>query len=928
MAVFAAVAAWIGWGCLKREDVAFLSPRGPAEWIVFPVPPDPEPITSARITTVFRRNFQLPTTPARAALRLRAFKSCAVTLNGQPLPVPATANWKTLVTLDATRQLRAGDNALAIAVTNSSGPPALWLELAADGFALLTDESWQASCAGSVWRPAWLARRPVPAGRGNPLAGAETVSSSLRRCWPWLVVSAALCAGIVLLARRNTRPKSEQASSDAQPAFDPAPWALAGIVALWLVLFIHNFGLLPRVIGFDAAEHLRYIGYIQQHKSLPLASQGFEMHQPPLYYLVSATALGTLGLTPLDDTGVLVLRFFSLLVGIAQLLVLFALLRLMFPGRPGAQIAGLLLAGLLPAHLCLAHYTTNETLAALFVTASFYGVLRLLKHEVMSTRWLVATGVAFGAALLTKITALLAAPFVFGAIVWSLSRRRERAPAEWLRALGVPLAATLLVCGWHYARVWTGIGHPLAGHRDFGYGTAWWQQDGFRTANFYVRFGDALEDPFFSGTRSFLGGLYSTLWGDGLWSGAASAGFRAPWNYDLMAAGYALALVPTALLLIGLAAALRRFIREPTAAWFCALGILGATVFALVWMSLMAPTYALVKSFYGLVALAPMAALGAAGWSWIAERGRTPRLFVGVAAGVWAVTSFGSFWIRGNASFTHTRLGEGLVNDGRGAAAVERFTASLILDPKNVHARSSLAATLAGLGQLDEAARLAEQNAREHPDAPICHLDLASVAESRGDLTSAVEHTRRAITLAAERPRAHRLLASRLARLGRRAESIDACREGLRLKPADPDLHLLLAAGLAADRGATSARSALEAAAHFRFVLELAREPSGAFTGLSWLLATHPAAEARQGAEAVTLAERAVRMTGNRDASALRALAAAYAETGRFEPAADAVRQAMALSRAARDESGARLAGELLTSIEARRPFRDEQGRP
>jgi Arc/MetJ-type ribon-helix-helix transcriptional regulator len=50
----------------------------------------------------------------------------------------------------------------------------------------------------------------------------------------------------------------------------------------------------------------------------------------------------------------------------------------------------------------------------------------------------------------------------------------------------------------------------------------------------------------------------------------------------------------------------------------------------------------------------------------------------------------------------------------------------------------------------------------------------------------------------------------------------------------------------------------------------------------------------------------------------------ANAETGRFEPAADAIRQAMALSRAARDETGARVAAEILSSIEARLPFRDE----
>jgi len=958
---FVAAMAWIVWGCLRREDVAFLAQHGAAEWIVFPVPPDPEPVTCARLTTVFRRSFQLSNAPARATLALRAFKSCQVTLNGQPLAIPVPSNWKTPATFDATRHLRAGENSLAVTVTNSSGPPALWFELTADGFALRSDETWEASCAGSVWQAAWLARRPVPAGTGNPLESTERISSALRRCWPRLALTAVLCAGIAVLVSRKSRPALNRGrdalprvqadqqvgptgvhgegepqdsarvqsptprSARSEPAFDPAPWALAGVVALWLVLFIHNFGLLPRLIGFDAVEHLRYIDYIQQNKALPLASEGFEMHQPPLYYLVSATALGALGTTSAQDTGVLLLRLFSLLVGIAHLLVLFASFRLLFPARPGAQIAGVLVAGLLPAHLELTHFTTNETLAAFFVTAAFYCVLRLLKQEEMSPRWLVAAGVALGAALLTKITALLAAPFFLGALLWRLASQRQRSPSAWLRGLGLPLAAALVVCGWHYARVWTRVGNPLAGHRDFGYGTAWWQQEGFRTLHYYGRMGDAVENPFFAGTRGFVGGLYSTLWGDGLWSGAASADFRAPWNHDLMAAGYALALVPTGILLLGLVVASRRFVREPTPAWFCALGILGATVFALLWMSLKVPAYGIVKSFYGLLALGPLGALGAVGWSWIEERGRTWRWGVGVAAGVWAVTTFGSYWIRGNAAFTQARLGESLVADGRSALAVKRFEAALQLDSGNVHARSSLAATLAGLGQLDEAARLAEQNAREHPSVPICHLDLASVAESRGDLAGAIEHTRRAVALAPERSRGHALLASRWARLGRQSEAIAACRAGLRLKPAEPELHLLLAGALAADRGANSVESAHEAAAHFRLVLELTPESPAALTGLAWLLATHPAAEVRQGAEAVTLAERAVRLTSRRDPSALLTLAAAYAEMGQFESAADAARQAAALSRAARDESGAGL--DLLSSIEARRPFRDDAGR-
>ena len=53
-------------------------------------------------------------------------------------------------------------------------------------------------------------------------------------------------------------------------------------------------------------------------------------------------------------------------------------------------------------------------------------------------------------------------------------------------------------------------------------------------------------------------------------------------------------------------------------------------------------------------------------------------------------------------------------------------------------------------------------------------------------------------------------------------------------------------------------------------------------TRVAWLLATSPDDAVRDGAKAVTLAERAVALTSRRDASALDALGAVYAETGRF----------------------------------------------
>jgi tetratricopeptide (TPR) repeat protein len=65
---------------------------------------------------------------------------------------------------------------------------------------------------------------------------------------------------------------------------------------------------------------------------------------------------------------------------------------------------------------------------------------------------------------------------------------------------------------------------------------------------------------------------------------------------------------------------------------------------------------------------------------------------------------------------------------------------------------------------------------------------------------------------------------------------------------------------------------------------------------VAWLLATGRDASLRNGAEAVALAERAARLTGNQDASILDGLAAAYAEAGRFPDAVAAGTRAQLLA--------------------------------
>jgi hypothetical protein len=85
-----------------------------------------------------------------------------------------------------------------------------------------------------------------------------------------------------------------------------------------------------------------------------------------------------------------------------------------------------------------------------------------------------------------------------------------------------------------------------------------------------------------------------------------------------------------------------------------------------------------------------------------------------------------------------------------------------------------------------------------------------------------------------------------------------------------------------------------------------------ALKNLAWIWATHPDERYRNGAGAVRLAEQAVRLTQAKDAGALDALGAAYAESGDFA-------QALATSDRALAAATALNQGSLREQIEARR---------
>jgi tetratricopeptide (TPR) repeat protein len=86
-----------------------------------------------------------------------------------------------------------------------------------------------------------------------------------------------------------------------------------------------------------------------------------------------------------------------------------------------------------------------------------------------------------------------------------------------------------------------------------------------------------------------------------------------------------------------------------------------------------------------------------------------------------------------------------------------------------------------------------------------------------------------------------------------------------------------------------------------------------ALNDLAWILSTCSDASFRNGPRGVELAQQAVQFSGGKNPSFLRTLAAAYAETGRFNDAIETVSRALQLAKEQHDTA---LADELQQDVD------------
>ena len=129
-----------------------------------------------------------------------------------------------------------------------------------------------------------------------------------------------------------------------------------------------------------------------------------------------------------------------------------------------------------------------------------------------------------------------------------------------------------------------------------------------------------------------------------------------------------------------------------------------------------------------------------------------------------------------------------------------------------------------------------------------------------------------------------------LGQRGRFDEAITHLQQALKIKPDYAEAHNNLGNALAG-QGKIAA-----AVVQWREAVRLQPKQIGFVHQLAWVLATCPEASVRNGAEAVELARRAVKLSDGQEPAILGTLAAAYAEAGRFPEAVQTARKALKLA--------------------------------
>ena len=255
----------------------------------------------------------------------------------------------------------------------------------------------------------------------------------------------------------------------------------------------------------------------------------------------------------------------------------------------------------------------------------------------------------------------------------------------------------------------------------------------------------------------------------------------------------------------------------------------------------------------------------------------------------------------------HHALATSYTRLGRLAEARAHFEETVRLKPRWAAPHFELAALLDRLGEPDAAITRYQEGLREQPGYAAAQGNLGLLLVNAGRSAEAVPHLEKALALRGKGAEDERTWAQIAFALG------SALLQAGRVSDAEPPLEQALAGGIdsaeihqALAVTSLSAGREAEAVAHGRAALERNPQLISAANNLAWVLATSADASLRDPAEAIRLAESAVRQSEARNPGYLDTLAVSYAAAGRFGDARRTAQQAAELAAARGDEELAR----------------------
>ena len=622
-------------------DTALLFHEADAKWIRWQRPSDLFAYPPKGVVHLFRYEFDLRRPVEHAVLNLRGFRYASVFIDRQLLFATGAGpnDWKKRQQVDLGPRLVPGRHELYIKVLNDRGPPALLAHCKALG--LRTDESWQVSVDGKNWVRAVSADRILPSELSRRFPRADRAFFS--RLHFYIPVFIIFFAGSYALRQQDRFPWLGHLSPGAGRV-------RLIVMALSAAMAINNIGKIPLDVGMDVLQHYEYIQYINKNGQIPLATDGLQMFESPLFYIVSAVLYKvSAALFSADPAAERSLRVIPLLCGLMQVELCYRALRYVFPAREDLQMIGIVLGGLMPMNIYMSQVVGTEPMLGA-LTGIVLVMLIGLHHQsaLMRREFFMLLGFFWGLALLTKFTAiLLSLPLVYFCS-YAMRVHLKGLEGKWgiiTRRLLLTFLIAALVSGWYYIRNRMALGSFFVGGWDTARNFTWYQDPGYRTCAQLISFGEALFYPIFAGTVGFWDSFYSTLWLDGFLGGIGHFKRIPPWNYNLMLSCAWLSLLPSAAIALGMIYAFKRPLYALERGTLFAASCITIYLFAILYLFLTVPIFSTGKATYTLGLIPCYAVIGVSGIEGITRK--RPALKAAVYAGFfcWAAGAYAGYFV-------------------------------------------------------------------------------------------------------------------------------------------------------------------------------------------------------------------------------------------------------------------------------------------